>query len=201
VSSFPLAEPCLSWANVTKNRAYNTDAIEGVGPSTISQQTNKHGREAREMLESSGQGQQQVTESAALPVTSFSCERWTPPGDEYRLVDYYVRDLANGVDRDNFPSGSDRGLLTQLIEFVDDNLDEWADLLLSDVQFIEDSGGYFQTTNPAFGPGMENPDEEAFRRHRLQLKRYRKTMADYRIQQKKDKAKAVMRGQVQAEYH
>ncbi|KAI4654900.1 uncharacterized protein J4E78_007079 [Alternaria triticimaculans] len=180
------------------NRAYNTDAVEGVGPSTISQQTNKHGREARELLESSGQGQQQITESAAHPVTSFSCESWTPPGDEYQLVDYYVRDLANGVDRDDFPSGSDRGLLTQLIEFVDDNLDEWADLLLSDVQFIEDSGGYFQTTNPAFGPGMENPDEEAFRRHRLQLKQYRKTMADYRIQQKKDKAKFAIGSQDQA---
>ena len=184
---------------MTKNRAYNTDAVEGVGPSTISQQTNKHGREARELLESSGQGQQQVTESAALPVTSFSCESWTPPGDEYRLVDYYVRDLANGVDRDNFPSGSDRGFLTQVIELVVDNPEEWADLKLSDVQFIEDSGGYFQTTNPAFGPGMEDPDEEAFRRHRLELKRYRKKMADYRIQQKKDKAKFAMGSQDQAQ--
>ncbi|KAI4649378.1 hypothetical protein J4E93_003696 [Alternaria ventricosa] len=181
------------------NRAYNTDAVEGIGPSTISQQTNKHGREIRELLESSGQEQQQVTESAVLPVTSFSCESWTPPGNEYRLVDYYVRDLANGVDRENFPSGSDRGFLTQLIEYVLDNLDEWADLKLSDVQFIEDSGGFFQTTNPAFGPGMENPDEEAFHRHKLHLKRYRKTMADYRIQQKKAKAKVAMESQEQAQ--
>ena len=182
-----------------KNRAYNTDAVEGVGPSTISQQTNKHGREIQELSGSRGQEQQHLPAIAVSPVASFSCENWTPPGDEYRLVDYYVRDLANGVDRENYPSGSDRGFLTQVIEFVDDNLDEWGDLLLSDVQFIEDSGGYFQTTNPAFGPGMKNPDEEAFRRHKLQLKRYRKTMADYRIQQKKDKAKVAMGSQDQAQ--
>ncbi|KAI4649903.1 uncharacterized protein J4E79_009749 [Alternaria viburni] len=126
-------------------------------------------------------------------------ESWTPPGDEYRLVDYYVRDLANGVDRENYPSGSDRGLLTQLIELVDDNPDEWADLKLSDVQFIEDSEGYFETTNPSFGPGMENPDKEAFRRHNPDLKRYRKTMANYRIRQKKDKAKVAMGSQGQAQ--
>ena len=182
-----------------KNRAYNTDAVEGVGPSTISQQTNKYSREIQELSGSRGQEQQHLSAIAAPPVTSFSCGNWTPPVNEYRLLDYYVRDLANGVDRGNYPSGLDRGLLTQVIEYVVDNLDEWADLLLSDVPFIEDLGGYFQTTNPAFGPGMENPDEEAFRRHRLQLKRYRKTMADYRIQQKKDKAKFAMGSQDQAQ--
>ncbi|KAI4927210.1 uncharacterized protein J4E92_006377 [Alternaria infectoria] len=199
VSSFFLAEPYLSWANLTKNRAYNTDAVEGIGPSTISQQTNKHGREIQELSGSRGQEQQHLPAIAAPPVTSFSCENWTPPGNEYRLVDYYVRDLANGVDRDDFPSGSDRGFLTQLIEYVVDNPEEWGDLLLSDVQFIEDSEGYFQTTNPSFGPGMENPDKEAFRRHNPVLKRYRKTMADYRIRQKKDKAKVAMGSQDQAQ--
>ncbi|KAI4910334.1 hypothetical protein J4E90_007769 [Alternaria incomplexa] len=181
------------------NRAYNTDAVEGVGPSTISQQTNKHGREIQELSGSRGQEQQHLPAIAASPVTSFSCENWTPPGKEYRLVDYYVRDLANGVDRDDFPSGSDRGLLTQLIEYVVDNIAEWGDLLLSDVAFIEDSEGYFETTNPSFGPGMENPDEEASRRHKSDLKRYRKTMADYRIRQKKDKAKVAMGSQDQAQ--
>jgi len=182
-----------------KNRAYNTDAVEGVGPSTISQQTNKHGREIQELSGSRGQEQQHLPAIAASPVTSFSCENWTPPGKEYRLVDYYVRDLANGVDRDDFPSGSDRGLLTQLVEYVVDNIAEWGDLLLSDVAFIEDSEGYFETTNPSFGPGMENPDEEASRRHKSDLKRYRKTMADYRIRQKKDKAKVAMGSQDQAQ--
>ncbi|KAI4630886.1 hypothetical protein J4E83_002410 [Alternaria metachromatica] len=92
------------------NRAYNTDAVEGVGPSTISQQTNKHGREIQELSGSRGQKQQHLPVIATSPDTSFSCESWTPPDDEYRLVDYYVRDLANGVDRENYPSGSDRGL-------------------------------------------------------------------------------------------
>ena len=182
-----------------KNRAYNTDAVEGVGPSTISQQTNKHGRDIQELSGSRGQVQQHLPAIAASPVTSFICESWTPPGDGYRLVDYYVRDLANGVDRDDFPSGSVRGVLTQVIEHVVDNPEEWADLKLSDVQFIEDSEGYFETTNPAFGPGMENPDKEAFRRHNPDLKRYRKTMADYRIRQKKDKAQVAMGSQDQAQ--
>ncbi|KAI4622035.1 hypothetical protein J4E80_004412 [Alternaria sp. BMP 0032] len=181
------------------NRAYNTDAVEGIGPSTISQQTNKHGREIQELSGSHGQEQQHLPAIAAAPVTSFSCGNWTPPGNEYRLVDYYVRDLANGVDRDDFPSGSDRGFLTYLIEYVVDNPEEWGDLLLSDVQFIEDSEGHFQTTNPSFGPGMENPDEEASRRHKSDLKRYRKAMADYRIQQKKDRVRVAMESQEQAQ--
>jgi hypothetical protein len=133
-----------------------------------------------------GQLKQQTASIVASPVTVFSCDKWTPPSGDLRLVDYYVRDLANGVDRVNFPSGLDKGVLTQVIEHVLDDLEEWADLKLSQIPwFVEHSEVEIDTTYPFFEPGMENPDTEAFARHKADLRRYRETMRDYRVQQKR----------------
>lgn len=53
--------------------------------------------------------------SARPEVIEFACENWEALAD-LDLTDYLVKDLAVGVQRSEFPSGSDKGPLTVAIE-------------------------------------------------------------------------------------
>jgi hypothetical protein len=130
----------------------------------------------------------------------FACGNWTAPS-HLRLVDYYVRDFANGVDRCNFPSGPDRGVLTQVIELVVDNLGTWAKLKLSHIEdFVEQLGVELKIVNPFPIPGMGNPDVEALHRHKQGLLQYRQTLKRYRLRQKEKQLEGATKGQAQADY-
>jgi hypothetical protein len=169
--------------------------------STIGEQTKRFGpgKEIHEYLDAFGEKQQRLTSIVAPPVTDFSCRNWTAPKD-LRLVDYYIRDLANGVERGSFPSGLDRGVLTQVIEHVVDSAEEWGDLKLSQLEwFVAQSGVEFDAFNPSFGPGMRNPDVEAFDRHKADLRQYRETMQDYRLWQNKEQASSKRKSQEEVE--
>ena len=188
-------------ADISKNRAYNTDAAEGVVVSTIGDQTKRFGpgKEIHEYLDALGQTQQRLTSVAAPTVTDFSCRNWTAPKD-LRLVDYYIRDLANGVERGSFPSGLDKGVLTQVIEHVVDNAEECGDLKLSQLEwFVAHSGVKINALNSSFRPGMRNPDVEAFDRHKANLRQYRETMQDYRLWQKREQAGSKRKSQEEVE--
>ncbi|CAI6339906.1 unnamed protein product [Periconia digitata] len=54
------------------------------------------------------------------PYTTYTCKQWTPP-NATNLIDYYVRDIAVGVSREDFPTGKDAGLLTQTLQHLFDH--------------------------------------------------------------------------------
>ncbi|KAF1954436.1 hypothetical protein CC80DRAFT_550461 [Byssothecium circinans] len=74
--------------------------------------------------------------------TDYTCSGWAPPDSFTKsgtLMDYYLEDVANGVPRENFPTGLDKGPLTWAVEHVLDNQDHT--LKLSGMsQFVQKMG-------------------------------------------------------------
>jgi hypothetical protein len=109
--------------------------------------------------------------SARTPSTDLTCGAWTPPPQKKGviLVDYYIRDLAMGVQRKKFPQGPDKGGLTLATEYVLDHpFDiQCQKLKLSGLEgFIKAMGiGQLQS-----GSNDPHPDVVARARHVLGLK-------------------------------
>jgi hypothetical protein len=104
-------------------------------------------------------------------VTVFTLNGWKDPIN-LDLTDYCLKYLATGVARSEFPTGLDRGPLTETIEYALDH-QEYESLKLSDVeQFVAVKG--LDTTSAFMATSLElNPDEQAIRRLKPDLERYR----------------------------
>ena len=87
------------------------------------------------------------------------------------MIPYYVRDIPEGIRREQFPVGADAGPLTWAIEYILDH-PKYGHLTIGDLpSFIPP--GILQERGPFVGPHGSNPDMEAFRRHEPQMKAYR----------------------------
>jgi hypothetical protein len=104
---------------------------------------------------------------------------WKAP-ENLDLVDYRLRYVSVGVVRSEFPSGLDRGPLTQAIEYTLDH-EEHKYLRLSDVvRLIHEQE--FDTTSAFVTTSLGlSPDEEAIRRLKPALERYRILCEEKRV--------------------
>jgi hypothetical protein len=140
---------------VTQNKARNTDEEFGLGKSAI-------GNQIRNFAPAKTRSE----------VRKFTCEHWEVPKG-LQLIDYYVEDLAVGMDRSEFPSGLNRGPLTASIEHVLEN-QEHRLLKLSEIEVFVEEMSFDITTAMAVPKSGRNPDTFARRRLKPQLEAYRK---------------------------
>lgn len=78
-----------------------------------------------------------------VPYKTFTCANWTPHHTQNQFHDYYVKDLANGVKRSDWPTKGTRngGPLTKTLLYLEKhpNDQEGSDLKLTGLaQFARD---------------------------------------------------------------
>jgi hypothetical protein len=104
---------------------------------------------------------------------------WSPPKHRKKNriipIDYYIRDLAAGVPRANFPTGPDKGPLTHTIEHALD-YKTYSGLKLSDVEAF--SWARCFQWRCAYPFWMDNDsDKTTYRRHKDRIVAFEKTLS------------------------
>jgi hypothetical protein len=100
------------------------------------------------------------------PVTNFTCAGWVP--SEGEVTEYFVVDLAAGIQRDDFPTGVDRGPLTRTIEYLLDHPEQKISqgLKLSQLAHFVQQKGFEDLAALGMQAGAAvNADNEACNRH------------------------------------
>jgi hypothetical protein len=97
------------------------------------------------------------------------------------LIDYYLKDIANGIERRNFPKGVDRRALTRAIEFVLDS-PAWAWVKLGQLEWFAERMNLDIISPPLpVEKPRTNPDMEAYGRLEPELKEYRAMCKQERV--------------------
>jgi hypothetical protein len=103
--------------------------------------------------------------------TDFTCKSWATIEKE-TILDYYVRQIAAGIQRARFPLGPDKGGFTYALEYVLDHPEECLGLKASQLeQFIITKG--FDVHYPDAIVEHEDLDRTTWQRWSVPLKKYR----------------------------